>query len=560
MDIAKNKKKYGKLMNSSREFLLIRAIVLLGVALCCFGWSPAYGAAMKLEIGSDAPDFSLKEFRSGEEKALKDFLGKKIVMIEFWATWCNICTGEMPQLQKQYEQYGKNGYELLAVTLSRGDQSDKRKIAELIEKYKLTFPVLMDTEFEVATQQYGLSGPIPLKVIIDCKGKIRYSHVGGFADGISEVPFVLDQLLAENECGGEASTAVADKSSNPEPVVKGYVGSDRCGECHAEKLRTWKETLHAEVVKNAKEDPSVVLGDFSVSGLGFTIDDIEYAIGGHWDQRYLKKIGEEYFVLPKLWSVSSKKWRDYNVWSWRKKPYRKFCKGCHVTAYLPEENKQSELRVGCEACHGPGASHVESEDKIGNIVNPAKLEKEKRNMICAACHVRGMDVSAEYFFPVGFKPGEDLGKYYSPLDKAEGETNTQAILRGFEAWTKKKSSNMPLQCNVCGIKPPSGHESGNGKGIDFCFGCHDFKDSYSEHTRHPTSVVIECDQCHVQANKQLMNPGNMDIHTYGYFLVHTDSCYDPLIENKCKECHKDKDKAWARKNVEIWRGKGQLDH
>ena len=75
------------------------------------------------------------------------------------------------------------------------------RIQELKEKFGLTYPLLLDTEFEVATKTYGLSGPIPLKVIIDCQGVIRYSHVGDYADGISEVPFVLDELLADPSCG-----------------------------------------------------------------------------------------------------------------------------------------------------------------------------------------------------------------------------------------------------------------------------------------------------------------------------------------------------------------------
>jgi peroxiredoxin len=106
----------------------------------------------------------------------------------------------MPRLQKEYSEYRERGYELLAITLSRGDKKDREKIQALKEKYGLTYPLLMDTEFEVATKIYGLSGPIPLKAIIDCQGKLRYSHVGDYADGISEVPFVLDELLSDPEC------------------------------------------------------------------------------------------------------------------------------------------------------------------------------------------------------------------------------------------------------------------------------------------------------------------------------------------------------------------------
>jgi peroxiredoxin len=181
---------------------LLFVAVLSGMTV--MGLAPratAQSLAMKLvHIGDEAPDFTLEEFSSGKPISLGDYLGKKVVMLEFWATWCDICKSEMPRLQKEYSEYRERGYELLAITLSRGDKKDREKIQALKEKYGLTYPLLMDTEFEVATKIYGLSGPIPLKAIIDCQGKLRYSHVGDYADGISEVPFVLDELLSDPEC------------------------------------------------------------------------------------------------------------------------------------------------------------------------------------------------------------------------------------------------------------------------------------------------------------------------------------------------------------------------
>lgn len=160
----------------------------------------AQETAMKLHIGDDAPSFTLEEFTTGEPVSLDTYLKKKVVMLEFWATWCDICTREMPTLQKDYETHKEKGYELLGITLSRGDKNDREKIQEFKDKYNLTYPLLMDTEYTVATKVYGLSGPIPLKVIIDCQGKIRYTHVGDYADGISEVPFVLEELTVDPAC------------------------------------------------------------------------------------------------------------------------------------------------------------------------------------------------------------------------------------------------------------------------------------------------------------------------------------------------------------------------
>jgi len=180
-----------------------KALGLIGTAVLLFAVAGGAHAldGLKLREGDTAPDFALQEFSTGKKVSLKEMTAaKKVVMLEFWATWCDICKSEMPRMQKEYDKYKDKGYQLLAITLSRGEQKDKDKIKALKEKNKLGYPILLDTEYEVATKLYGLSGPIPLKVIIDCAGKVRYSHVGDYSDGVSEVPFILDELLAEPAC------------------------------------------------------------------------------------------------------------------------------------------------------------------------------------------------------------------------------------------------------------------------------------------------------------------------------------------------------------------------
>ncbi|MEW6487307.1 MAG: multiheme c-type cytochrome [Thermodesulfobacteriota bacterium] len=340
----------------------------------------------------------------------------------------------------------------------------------------------------------------------------------------------------------------------------GYAGSDRCAECHKEKYDGWKETFHATVVKDAKKDPSAILGDFTAPGLPFTRDEVEYTIGGHWDQRYMKKIDDDYYVLPKLWSVPSRTWQPYNVWGWRKMPYSKYCRGCHVTAYEPDTGTETEHRIGCESCHGPGKAHAEAGGEAA-IVQPAKLPEDRRKMICAACHVRGKDPSGTYHFPVAFTPGEDLGHHYVPNDVQPGETNSQAILRAYDKWQEDRKAGKS-KCDVCGIPgAPETKKNENAAALDFCFGCHEFKEKYPEHTRHPAGTDLACFDCHVQKTKDIMNVSDeQDIHSYGYFLVHVQQCYDPEIEKYCGKCHEGRDLEWSRRLVEQWRAPGRIDH
>lgn len=174
-------------------FRLASAWALL---LFFLGSSAAFGqdTAMRLKIGDRAPDFRLKDVMTGKAVALSDFSGNKVVMLEFWATWCDICKREMPNLVKLHNDWKGRGFELLSIVLPSGNVDEIRK---LVREKRITYPVLLDSDLKVATKLYGLAGPIPLKVVIDHKGVIRYTHVGDYPPGEDELPFVLEDLTKE---------------------------------------------------------------------------------------------------------------------------------------------------------------------------------------------------------------------------------------------------------------------------------------------------------------------------------------------------------------------------
>ncbi len=176
-----------------------RAVPVLFVALACLAVafpsvSRAQDTAMRIKIGEKAPGFKLKDLMTGKVVSLSDFQGKKVVMLEFWATWCDICKREMPNLAKFQSAWRDKGFEILSIVLPSGNVDDIRKIAR--EK-KLNYAVLLDADLSVATKSYGLAGPIPLKVVIDHKGVVRYSHVGDYPPGEDELPFVVEDLVKE---------------------------------------------------------------------------------------------------------------------------------------------------------------------------------------------------------------------------------------------------------------------------------------------------------------------------------------------------------------------------
>ncbi|HDL53863.1 MAG TPA: hypothetical protein ENH32_07805 [Proteobacteria bacterium] len=350
-------------------------------------------------------------------------------------------------------------------------------------------------------------------------------------------------------------TYVGMTISHDAPGGNHYLGAKACAGCHEDEYAGWKETFHSTVVQDARANPSAILADFTLEDLPFTRDEVEYTIGLHWDQRYMKKIGKEYYVLPRLWAVQSKEWRPYSVWSWKRKPYSKYCAGCHTTHYNPEKRTIADEGVSCEECHGPGELHVAGGGDPKEIINPSKLDKARGNMICASCHVRGTDKSGKYYFPVGFMPGEDLADYYIPLEMKEGESVDDAISRIYGEWENKMTNSSRAKCEVCGITGQKTDGKKDPDTMDFCFSCHDFRAKMPLHTRHPNTVKLVCNDCHVKRGKDLNKGLSGNIHSYSYFLVHTQNCYDPRIQKACAKCHTDKPDAenWALDLINSWK-------
>jgi len=170
--------------------LVAAALVL--VALLAAAPAGAVLEGSKLKKGQPAPDFTLKDL-DGKAWKLSDLKGKKVVMIDFWASWCNICKREMPVLERVYKEYKPKGVEFFGIALD--DVEKTRQIRKILEEKGVTYPVLIDQDQKVATEVYQLSGPIPYKVIVDLSGIIVYDHVGDYVDYPPEIVDVFDKLL-----------------------------------------------------------------------------------------------------------------------------------------------------------------------------------------------------------------------------------------------------------------------------------------------------------------------------------------------------------------------------
>ena len=121
--------------------------------------------------GMPASEFSLTDL-DGKSHKLEQYRGK-VVLLNFWATWCKPCTTEMPAMQTVYDELREKGFVVLAVN----ELEDEGKVREHIVAYKHTFPVLLDHENKVANQ-YGVFG-LPVSVFIDQNGVVREYIKGG---------------------------------------------------------------------------------------------------------------------------------------------------------------------------------------------------------------------------------------------------------------------------------------------------------------------------------------------------------------------------------------------
>jgi thiol-disulfide isomerase/thioredoxin len=157
----------------------VRPLAAVGLLLA------AGSAAAALTSQAGAPDFTLPSL-NGPNLRLQEQRGR-VVMINFWASWCGPCRVEMPHLARLYEKYRNAGFTVLAVNIDE----DPHKAANLAKQLGMHFPVLLDTEKKVS-RLYDLS-TMPSTVLVDRDGRVRYVH-RGYRDGYETT---YDQQIRE---------------------------------------------------------------------------------------------------------------------------------------------------------------------------------------------------------------------------------------------------------------------------------------------------------------------------------------------------------------------------
>jgi len=144
----------------------------LSIALATLLTAAVPASAQSNRPGAPAPDFTLKTLTGGTV-TLSDYKGHAL-LLNFWASWCTPCRGEMSDIIAAYNAHKDQGLQVLAINLT--DQEHMSDVRKFAVELQMPFPVLLDQQGKVR-KSYALRG-VPTSVFIDAEGVVRLVNPG----------------------------------------------------------------------------------------------------------------------------------------------------------------------------------------------------------------------------------------------------------------------------------------------------------------------------------------------------------------------------------------------
>lgn len=388
--------------------------------------------------------------------------------------------------------------------------------------------------------------------------------------------------------------------------AQGFVGSDTCADCHTEAAGAWAGSHHA-LAWTAPSDATVI-GDFddasyegegmtvrfARNGDGFTIDvteadgttrtyPVHSVIGIAPLQQYaLETEPGRLQSFDVVWDVEGEEWvhlypgdaiapDDGLHWTGPYKTWNARCAECHATdyrrAYSPQQrrynSRSAEWGVGCEACHGPGQTHVDwaadpsqpMPEAGGFSMDYVTGSTEAAIQQCAGCHARRENLTDGN--PVPGTPFQDayrLALLRPELYHADGQILDEVYVYG--SFLQSKMYAQGVSCMNC-------HEAHSAtlvaEGNAVCTQCHspagnpDFPtlalQDYDtpEHHFHPKgSDGAQCKSCHMAERTYMQVDGRRD---HSFRVPRPDLGAEMGSPDTCTDCHADQTQGWAAEEI-----------
>lgn len=386
-----------------------------------------------------------------------------------------------------------------------------------------------------------------------------------------------------------------DSASDAAPT---FVGSARCADCHADEHAAWQNSQHAKAMQHASV--ATVLGNFDNSTFRYadvtttffhcdnrffvrtdgpdgslTDFEVKYTFGVEplqqylvelpggrlqalsvsWDTRPLEQGGQRWFHLYPDERIDH---RDELHWTQSAQNWNVMCADCHSTNIrknfdtetLVFSTSWSDLAVGCEACHGPGSSHIESPE-TPYVVGVGQDRAAAEMQTCAACHSRRAQ------FAEGARAGDALLDHYLPetlsegLYHADGQQQGEVFVWGSFLQSAKYAAGVT--CAAC-------HDPHTQKlkklGNATCTQCHAAGEFDTPKHHHHEAGTAQCVSCHMREETYMVIDPRRD---HGFHLPRPDLTLTLDAPNACNDCHADRDARWADAVMQRWYGEAYRD-
>jgi len=172
----------------------IRSSLLISLALAAGFSAPVAAAPEDVWVAKEQRTPAPKLIFSDIPGARRQFsqLKGKVIVVNFWATWCAPCKGEMPEFVKVYGAYRDRGVEFVGA--ANEPRSEKAKVREFMKAMEITFPVWLEAS-EDHMKALGVGPGLPATVIMDAQGRVA-ARIAGVTDA-AQLRELLDRVLGE---------------------------------------------------------------------------------------------------------------------------------------------------------------------------------------------------------------------------------------------------------------------------------------------------------------------------------------------------------------------------